>query len=367
MSRLDHIKTISLLALPLSLVKRIESHTTYFQIFYLLLGAYAFFKYSLFKKKYIQVVILIFVVNAITAYFVSGTIQFKEYIQLGSLFTLVYFIKEKYNELDFIKYAQVVTSLSILISFINFFSVNNPFKFRSFLGVDRIGGIIGEPNFSAFAMALPWIIFYNNKRFKWLFFASIPFIWVQSRAVLVFVFVFILLELINKFKPSILKNVHLVILSLFFLSPFIITATYDLAPNETKHFLVSKITPRFYLAQFYSITGFKNPFGVGLANGRSYYVENGIEFRNKVMQEASLKQVESNEQHSLFIQVLSEFGIFLYAGLAYLILLYGRQAKYKKGMSNFIPLLSILLFINGLNELTLFISFSYCFLDRKEN
>lgn len=361
MKQFDYVKIISLIALPLSLVKHIESHATYFQIFYILLGAYAFFKYSLFKNHFIQIISTIFIINGATSYFFFNKIYITEYIQLGSLISLIFYLRDKYQEYDFIKYSKAITIISLVTSIINYFSPDNVFKMRSFLGIDRVGGIVGEPNFSLFAMTLPWIVFYNNKKYKWLSLISIPIFMVQSRSTYVFLIVFALLELISYAKPKLLKASQLLFLSLLFLSPIIITLTYNSVSNKTKNFLVSKVSPRFYLTPYYLNIGVNKPLGVGLTLGRRHFIDYGEQYREKVKIEANINSVELGEQHSIYNQILSEFGIIIYISIYLFLAFFLYKGKTNIRTNSFIATVSLLLFINGLNELNLFVTLAYCF------
>jgi len=247
--------------------------------------------------------------------------------------------------------------LSLVISILNSFAPINIYDAREFLGIIRTAGIIGEPNFTAFAMLLPWIIFLKNKNYSWLVICTIPLCWTLSRSILIFAValgVFLLLK--NIFKklstPMLLTSFVLI-----YLSPIIFKMTYELSPKPIKKQLISKLSTRFYLTSFYTDVGINNLLGAGLSNGRKYFNLNGAAFKDKVRLELDTPTVEATEQHSVYSQIISEFGIVVY------FLLLGIMLRFRNLLSlespYFLALLTVPAFINSLNELTLFVAIAY--------
>lgn len=355
---IDFFKIASLILLPISLIKRVDGHTTYLQVLYLLFGLYSFYNYKLWKNKAIYVVSAGFILNILSAYYIGHRFQIFEYGQLGLLISLVWLFKEDYTDLDFIKYAKVVTVISIALSLFYILFAKNIYGYRAYFGIPRVGGIVGEPNFSAFASLIPWIIFYKNKIRKWMLISLIPLMWTESRSIFIFFFVLFTLELASKVTPKLLVKLKLLFLIFLLSTPAILAISYEFAPNKTKTFLVKKFSTRFYLANYYSKLGVKHPLGVGLANGHSHYVKKGEAFRKQVERDIKDRRIEKNEQHSIFVQILSEFGIIIYVILSTFILF--KVFPMLPAIPNsLLAGFSSLVFINGLNELSTFILIGY--------
>lgn len=358
MHKIDYIKIASLILLPISLIKKFNGVVTYFQIFYILLGIYSFFQYKLWKNKVIQTVIGIFAINIIASFLINQSANWLEYIQLGAMICLIWLIKNTYTELDFVKYSKITISIASLICIYNFMQSDNIFAFRSFFGIPRVGGIIGEPNFSAFATFLPCLIFYEKKMFKWLLIGSFPLLTVQSRSVYIAIFILIMLEMSSYLIKTKKLRFKEILLYIFLFSPFLIAITYETSSSTTKKSLVNKLSTRFYLTRYYTEQGIKHPFGVGLANGQPLYKKEGVQFREKVANEINSSNIEHAEQHSIFNQVLSEFGIIIYFFIFIGLVRYRNQI-FQYINNSHISAISILVFINGINELTTFLLIAY--------
>jgi hypothetical protein len=363
MTLVKAVKVFSLVFLPLSLVKFYSGYQTYFQIFYLLLGCYSFIKFKLWSNSKLLIISIILLLNLLNSYYLFNQVPLSEYVQLGLLISLIWYIVNEYTETDFLKYSKVVSVIALVISVLNSFDLTSVYQGRELFGIKRVAGIIGEPNFSVFAMILPWIILFKNKKYNWLFICSIPLCWTLSRSVLIFLatlFLFLVIKMMLKQKS---KNIFAAIFILIYLSPIIFATTYNNSIHRNRRKLVNQLSSRFYLSSYYTDIGIKNILGVGLSNGRKYYNQNGAAFKDEVRVALHKSDVESTEQHSLYSQVLSEFGFTIYFLLLILVL------RFRKVLSldspYFLAFLTIPAFINTLNELTFFLAIAYFIKDHK--
>lgn len=353
--KLNHlIKKKSLLLLPLSLLKRFDNIATNSQILYAFLGTYAFFKNKIWKNNFFLLFSFILLFNALIASFIPLEVQWIEYVQLTLLTSLSLYIVSEYSKKDFLYYAIITTCLSALVILANFTIGEVTYTGRIWQ-INRLPGLVGEPNFSALALTLPIIIFLDQKKWFWFFFSTTQFFFLQSRASLIFFITLIILYgTEKKGSKKIVKVVNVFFLTLLLTSPFLISHVYDSSNNKLN--LIKNYSTRFYLTKYYLNLGIEHPFGVGLNNGQSYYKKFGNDFRLEVSKETGLKWIERAEQHSLLNQIISEFGIVTYLFICIYIIFFV-QAHFNYLI---LPILVNLLFINGLNELTLYLGICYC-------
>ena len=117
---------------------------------------------------------------------------------------------------------------------------------------------------------------------------------------------------------------------------------------EFQKFLI-KLSPRYYLQDSYLSMVFDNWWGMGWGNGIKYVQE--YMPAKYILNNIATK--ESNEQHSLYIQILNEGGFvayFLFIVFILKLLLRGLRTPSVKYMAAFVVLLFNFIFLNGLNE-----------------
>lgn len=367
MNKTKYFKFLPIILLALSLIKSIDGQKTYFQIFYMILGLYSFINYELWKNKIIWIISSIFILNMGIAYLVSDNVQWLEYIQLGGLISIIWYLREKFSTSEYLLYSKFVTIISLAISTFYFFFTLNIYGERSYLGIKRVAGIIGEPNYSAFALIFPWLLFYKNKNYKWLFISTISLFWTESRSIIIVILIIFIFDLIKQYAEKALPKIKSLCFLGIVISPFFVAIGYELASPSMKSKLIHSVTTRFYLTRYYVELGIKNPLGVGLSNGLYYYEKNGDIFRKQTMQiidenppidKSKHTYVEKNEQHSIFTQLISEFGIISFLALFIYIF---KSSRYRpaKWESITIACIAACMFINGFNELTTFLLIGY--------
>lgn len=357
--------TIIPLLLSLSLIKSFERVPTYFQLIYIIIGAFVFLKnYNTLLKK-TPLIYCILVINFLITFFTSPPPLVTEYIQIVSLIGVSYWITTLKDYKKFFKnYSYSTLILSTFISAHNFFISNFHFGYRYF-NFPRIGGIVGEPNFSAFALSLPLLYFLKGKKWLPICLILLNLLLLQSRSALIFLIFLIFFTFIyslNFLSKNLKCMINKYLFIFIFMSPFVISGIYNAAGDSHKKILVKKLSTRFYLNDYYLSLGLANPLGVGLQKGQKYYKEKGESFRIKTSKKLRIKWIERAEQHSLFLQVISEFGIIIYFILFLIILKY--DCLHNSYTLN--SILVMLVFTNGLNELTLFIGFIYAYLQNKD-
>lgn len=340
--------------LVLSVVKRVDLHKTFSQLIYIPLGLFFYLKNVTILKPLSFIIIVFYLIDILLAYNDYIKVSY-EYIQLVSLIGIFchFRILDMKSVLNYLK-AFLLLSFLFLIYYYAF-SENSYGGGRLFF-IPRTGGVVGEPNFSSFiSLCLGACFLYlGNINYSLLSFFTLVFY--QSRASLVSLIVFVLVFLFYKLFRRKLKYLQMLVFVLLVISPFVISSFYKASSVDTKRRLV-KVSTRFYLTNYYSSLGVKKPLGVGLGLGRMEYVKNGEHFRNDLKTSLGLSKVELNEQHSLFNQILSEFGILRYVFVWVIIFWFVFFYVYDEIVVNFlIVIFTNLMFLNGINEVLLFIS-----------
>ena len=122
---------------------------------------------------------------------------------------------------------------------------------------------------------------------------------------------------------------------------------------------MTRVTPRYYLHSVYTIKGVEKPFGAGY-------------FKSRTLIKGYLKEYEKEypwmfegydlaEQHSIQVQVFSDFGMIGYLLFSWFIFSLSRLI-YVLGEEFSVAFISLLVnfsFINGLNEWVLWTSFGF--------
>lgn len=349
--------------LPFSLIKQVYSFKTNLQVLYVIIGAYSFVQNEIYKRKLFLFLCSILAINFLIHKAYLDPEKTIKYIQVIALICVAYYAGISFSNKDFLIYAYTATLLALAISLHNYLLPYDTYKVIRFLPFERVSGIIGEPNFSAFSMILPWVIFYRNKKYLFLIVTTLLAVATQSRGVYVFFVLFLMLELINLASERARKTSAIALISVIILSPFILSLfnQNSLFNEKRKSMIDRNASSRLILSQYYTQIGSEQPFGVGLDNAYEFYKKNGDSFRKKTKKELKT-WVETNEQHSLFSQVYSEFGVVVYSILILITIYYSiRVIEIQKIIlhTHIISILSPLMFINGLYELTLYLAIGY--------
>lgn len=342
----------------LSVIKRLWLKQTYSQSIYALVALFYFFSHKLFINKVYIGICLVLVANMIVGYVKFESFHYLEYLQLLSLIAISFGVFYTYNKRTYFVYARTMTTISSFITALYILIPEEHYSGRSYLGIDRIPGLIGEPNYSAIALTLPFIILHRNRNYFWLALCFANIWIVQSRGGFIFLILYIILSSL-KSNGKMQKTLSLLLILLSLMSPFIVSTIYNSSSNSFKRTLVTKVSTRFYLTDYYTSIGINNLTGTGILNSYYDYRQQGSTYREKVLNELKLNEVEANEQHSIFNQLLSDFGIIFYSMIILAFLTYLRYLYTYKSIYILSSLISPLVFANGLTELMPYIGIAY--------
>jgi hypothetical protein len=263
---------------------------------------------------------------------------------------------EKEKILFFIRSLLILFGSYYILEF--FFPTGNYLREIGGLSLIRLQGPIGEVNYSAIIVCGLGLMALLFNKTNLLIASFVILLTSLSRtASLVLVIGSILFFFFRKFKNGTLVRYF----NLFF---FIVLASMPLTifliskfgSIELVRFLETVSSGRYFLYLPYVDMGIDNFFGMGYFRGwNNYhlYLEPHLDLAN------SIRGHQLNEQHSIFIQVFSEFGIAGYGLFLYFLNCLRKRVLIIHDQLSFTFLLLILLgysFFNGLNEMILYVS-----------
>jgi hypothetical protein len=344
---------------PIFLIKRILVKKTFLQLAFPLVGICSFVKsrkISNYLLPFYFFCIYGMLQGALLGSF-SSIARCGQVMAMGLFTEFIFRYLKKEQIEDFIR-----ASLFWGISYNLFFWVLTPnkiYKSYGFVKLPMIDGIIGEPNFSGLYFLGCMLYFFLNKNLKW---ASVSFLLILMTASRSMIFTAALggfifgLQQLPAFKKIATWGARLLGFSLI-LYPFLFMGLYKFAPKN-KHELLNKLTSgRFGIHSVYADMALKKPFGVGYFKGKNYFNENrygdDLKFPTNHLK---INEKYTYEQHSVFIQVLSEFGFLGYLFFAFFVIsFFIHLYRADEVLANyFIVLLFPLTQLNGLHEFILY-------------
>ncbi len=359
MPQLSPLQKQLILLLPiLGVFKRILKFKTYSQVFILAFGGFEAIRSRL--KLFPAMYLLIFMVLLNFIPLVSEALPYTMGFRLLQLLLMIYFLQfvaREYSPKTFEYGGYLILTLHLIQVLAE--SIGPPSGFlRRIWGINipRFSGVIGEPNFSA-ALLLGFagiLYFQKNKRLAVLM--SLGILPTLSRAgfiCMVFLFFSWTLAKYSKKLGSIFSYTVLV---LGILAPiFAYIANKNADSNQLKA-LIEK-SQRIYLVPGHIDIGLDHPvLGVGYRNSINY-----INTKTEYVKSLSRKPPLKSEQHSLYVQVFSEFGfvgLILFLSFVFYIH-YLALLRDPLLSSTWSILLFCFVFMNGLSELVIYLVAGY--------
>ncbi len=316
---LNLLKALSLLS-PIKAIPLIGK--TYFQGFYLLFGFTGFFQGHILTVliPFLGMILFGLLAAFLQADGTSIQITLGRTLQSIALLGLIQAFL-LYGSKNFWNKAIAFWAVCSIVLAITELFLGNTIGGRTFWGIKRFFYLVGEPNYSGFFFASLFLSSIMLKEYKWIIiWLPLTFLTLSRTPLLLLASFTTLYPLFLIFKKKFLWLGYL-FLSLLFLKPFILYCLfYSLSVDILKQLI--NITTRFYLHPAYVEMFFDKPLGVGLGNAHRYftpYIKNIEPFLQQEIGLA-LKSIENAEQHSLFLQILTETGILGY--LCFLIFLF---------------------------------------------
>lgn len=341
----------------------------YLQIIPLIVGALYLLKNRKIHKVFYPLFAL-FCISIISVFYGAGAslVNYSLYtVRLTQVFLLVCFANycSQFLNLNNVKRILIsVAGLSVFVFILELIFLN-PINTRSWLGYDQRGFLVGEPNFSAL-LYFCCMLLALNQRLKSLFiiFLVLGLLTYSRSFIISSIFYFGVLGLgvvwskvaINRFMLGVLVSY-----------PGLVYLSYKFSSNSLKTASL-KYSPRYYLHEVYVLLGLDSIWGSGFQNGYNYYISKIDDFAPYLVESFGLKPwgVHKLEQHSIFIQTFSEFGIvgyvvFCFFLFKFLELIQKRSIEYG---AIFVSGLVFCLFLNCYNEVVIYLVMGYFLNDK---
>ena len=323
-----------------------------FYLFWQIAGILAFFN----KVKVLPVMhplCLLFPISAI-AYVLNG-LEFYNIVKLTQLFLVFMgtaFMAQYMTRENLRKGLSSTAVLAVLMLIYEVFFAGTRwhplYRISKHVILPRYDLIHGETNYSAvFLLSLFFISFLERKKILSRIFLILSLLSLSRGATLAYL-VFIALVFIKKKYSHLIKYILYGLLFMFLLYPFVNLILYHYASDGVRTGLM-KLSARHRIHAAYTEYGLKNPFGGGYLNFiraslKDFY--KGTENNKSLPKHAVV--VRSN-QHSLSVEVISEFGIIGYGIFCFFMFRFFNKT-YNNGRDNAIALISLLtafLFLKG--------------------
>ncbi|MBT3981973.1 MAG: hypothetical protein HOE90_11500 [Bacteriovoracaceae bacterium] len=351
---LDRLK-IALFSL--SVFKQTLGFKMYLNIILPLLGGFQFLRDRSPIRLLLPFQILLLINLAVVVF--KG--EYQAIPRLGQLWCLLYFCSfiEKQMPKEILdKSIKLIAVMGFLFIFVEMIFGPPLEGYIPFLKTDftRQYGIYGEPNFSAmlmFGVALYLIVF---GFYKFSLLAIIALVFTVSKGTMLALLLFFALFSLKKLKR--LQTWALNILMIVFLFiPLPIYMSGKMLSYPQKLFMHQLTSKRYFLFLPYIKMGIDHPLGVGYFQGPKY-IANYQKSEISEFSEEQKARILALQQHSIFVQIFSEFGL-----IGYLIFSFQLWWLFKISLKNreyeisaaFVSVLAGFSLLNGLSEMTLYL------------
>ena len=265
--------------------------------------------------------------------------------------------KRKYEFLK--QYSIITTILGIVVLIAEYRFIGHSGEKDLFgYSVPRYEGIFGESNYSSLLLLLVFAIHFVQKRLRWAVFTVVLCLPLLSRGMALSLFLFVALYFLERINRRLFYRTILWIFSFLSAAPFLVLFINNQFNPQTFEFIERLSAGRFYLWLPYIEMGLDNILGVGFFNGETFYPK----YLNSHLEVVdNIRGHQINQQHSLFIQIFSEFG-----PVGYLLFIWQLFKIVKLGCHHHFALClfsSMILgfsFLNGLTDFNLFFAIALC-------
>jgi len=348
--------------IPLGVIKRISGVKIYLNVIPVIFGIYYWVRYRKFDNFFLPLLIII-IINLYPTLtgdnLTVGLLRLGQFIALiGFTNYLIYKVELKY----FLQFICIWEIISIVLFVANELYQFDSYGDKSFLGFNRFSFIVGEPNFSGLLYFSSFLIKINLKKYWSSSISIILMLLTFSRGIALGLTVFILLYVLYKLSEKYFKIIIYILGISIICYPVTLYAFSKLADASMQMYFLS-LSPRYYLHLAYINMFLDNPFfGVGYRSGINYLPEYIYGLKTHLIINLQyFSPLEISEQHSLFIQVLSEFGAISYLifGL-FLYKLFSMALKHSEILAISCLSFSVsLLFLNCLSEMSFYMFIAF--------
>lgn len=235
--------------------------------------------------------------------------------------------------------------------------------------VSRLEGIVGESNYSGLLCAIVTASIWVRRRSWWCALGLVTVLLTSSRVALIVLVLAATIGLFVKLPQRLGRRLLQVFLLLLLSYPFILFGTEHLTTIEQQRWINQIYSARFSIHLSYLAMFFEHPFGVGYFHGPELFAQYAG-LGSKLMLSGHTYPIDHApvyQQHGLFIQVLSEFGVLGYIVFSYFLWKLLENALMRSMGTAFLLVTSMCGFVslNVLGDFTFFYVISIPFAMRK--
>lgn len=343
-----------------SLIKRVNLTKTYFPI---IPAFYAVF--YLIKERSISSTTLQFIfvssLSIVASFLYDFPVNYIRYAQLVALFIFAEFSLKYISEKNLTLSLKAIVYIAIISLIIEMNFLPQIYADRTFLVFKRTAGLVGEPNFSAAVLFVIGSFFTIKRNYFWTILTLFIGMFNCSRGYYVSVTILSILVVIRTLGSKRIKYfLGYLLMTSFLTYPILLEVGHQVLPKEQfrKFYdLNSRIKHQlFFIDEFKS-----KPFGIGLSRSIDQYTKS---HRNIFVLNPDPSLDRVNEQHNLMTQVISELGIIFYL---FLLWQFFKIIKYKETVLNISIIIVPYFFLNGINEVLLYLLIPRLIVSGKNN
>lgn len=327
------------------------------------------------KTSYFKDLFSVFIPLYLLLFWGFLSLLFKEscigFLRLVHVFALsgfsLYLVSLKGKSSLFYKqYSKVVTILAfiVLIFEMTFLGSAGEKSLFGYVGF-RYEGLFGESNYSSIVLLIVMILHYIQKRLCWSIITGLLCIPLLSRGLGLSCICFSILLIVYEINRKAFKIFSYLMFILLAFTPLWVLLVNWYA-DQSFIFMIEKLSAgRYFLWLPYIQMGLDNVFGVGFFQGEIHYAKY-LAPHLELVDEIRGHQI--NQQHSLFIQVFSEFGVVGYLLLIwqFFVVLWKCQGQ-RFTTALFCGVLVGFSFLNGLTDYNLFFTLGFALGQFKED
>ena len=307
-------KTLHFLVLtPVYICKRVLKQKTYLNLLMPLLGGFYFVKHRKIFPIYYPFV-LIFLIAMISSLALGQWMSVVRCIQTILMVGFSHFLLHYLEKKDyFLILRNILIIFSLMFIYELIFTgpavVSKPIIFGFTL--PRYVGAVGESNFSGMVLSGIGLLYLVEKKYWLLLWTSIMLLLTASRGAWGAVLLGLLLLGEPLFSDKGWRITCKSILWLLFLLPFLLFAVELLFPDQWKMTLNTLSSHRYAIQLTYIKMAISYPFGTGFYNSFEKFTQYFPE-SSSIVQNGLFNLKGNPHQHNLYLQTLSELGIWGY-------------------------------------------------------
>ena len=330
----------------LTVIKRIDLKKTYLPSLTFLFAVHHILKNKSLSKHAIISAIAVTLSYLLSSLDHNHFLPPLRYIQLLSMIVFSDYAYKFINQKELNSAMKSLTILSIIFVLHGYIFPIDEYSVRNFLIFHRVAGIAGEPNYSAAILFSISVYFIFSKERWWSILSITLGLFSFSRAYIISIIFLVIILLIKRINHNSARHLSKLLILFIVTYPITLEMMHQYLPVNVFS-KIYNLNPRIKHQLFFINHVKENPLGLGIKQSTDHYRKNYNLIYKKGMNNNSI-----DEQHNLTVEILADLGVFGYAYFVFLIIYFVLRAEDTIYTS---LLLTPYIFINGLNEILLYI------------